>query len=166
MFVYEIAERVEKEVDKLKSEAERRSIYQSVISDMWFSSNLTKLELEVSNLFLKELVSAGESFGDFDNKDSCFFCKNNVTGEEKEFYSLFEWSEWFEKEKNYSGRFSIRRPEWRYEEATLALEWFGGWGEDGLYKTGGKWDISNLPDNVVKEWSEFLSEVTLRANAA
>lgn len=166
MFLFEIAERIEKEVGKFKSEAERKAIYQSVISDVWFfGSNLTELEREIATVFLKELVSAGGSFGDFDNKDNSFFCKNNVTGEEIEFYSLFEWSEWF-KERGYSGRFTVRRPEWKYEEATLALEWFVGCREDGSYETGEKWAISYLPDNVVKEWSEFLSELVLRANAA
>lgn len=166
MFVAEIAERIEKEVGKFKSESERRATYQSIISDMWFSSNLTKLELEVSNLFLKELISTGESCGDFYNESNSFFCKNDVTGEEKEFHSIFEWYEWFEKEKGYSGRFSLRRPEWKYEVATLALEWFGGWKEDGSYVTGEKWEVSNLPNNVVKQWMEFISELILRANAA
>ena len=159
MFIFEIAKRIKEEVGKLGSEEERRSAYQTT-SDIY---GLTELELEVSNLFLKELVSAGESFGDFDNKGNSFFCKNNVTGEEKEFHSLFEWSEWFTKEKNYSDDFSIRRAEWKYEEGTLRFEWLGGWKEGGLYE---RWGIRNLPNSTREEWLEFLSELTLRANAA
>lgn len=163
MFVYEIAERIRKEAGKFGSEAERRAMYQSVISDMWFSSNLTKLELEVANLFLKELVSVGGLCGDFDNESNSFFCKNNVTGVEKEFHSLFEWNEWFTRERNYSDSFSIRRAEWKYEEATLKFEWLGGWKEGGLCE---RWGIRNLPNSTKDKWSEFLSELTLGANAA
>ena len=70
MFIIEIAARIEEEIDKLKSEKERRTTYQEVVNDIWF---LTKLETKVSNLFLKELVSAGEMSGDFENKGGLFF---------------------------------------------------------------------------------------------
>ena len=156
MFIIEIAARIEEEIDKLKSEKERRTTYQKTINDIWF---LKKLETEISNLFLKELVSVGEMSGDFENKGGLFFCKNNITGVEEEFRSIFEWSEWFTQEKNYSDHFSIRRAEWKYEEATLKFEWLGGWKEGGLYE---RWGIRNLPNST---WSEFLSEVISRANA-
>ena len=59
MFIIEIAARIEEEIDKLKSEEERRTMYQNIINDMWFTS-FSKLEMEISNLFLKELISTGE----------------------------------------------------------------------------------------------------------
>ena len=159
--IVETAARIEEEIDKLKSEEERRTMYQDVINDMWFTS-FSKLEMEISNLFLKELVSAGEMSGDFENKSGLFFCKNNVTGLEKEFHSIFEWSEWFTQEKNYSDKFSIRRPEWKYEEAILKFEWFGGWKDGGPHERWGIRGISNLPNSTKKE---FLSEILLKANA-
>ena len=159
MFIIEIAARIEEEIDKLKSEKERRTTYQEVVNDIWF---LKKLETKVSNLFLKELVSAGEMSGDFENKGGLFFCKNNVTGVEEEFRSIFEWYEWFTQEKNYSDHFSIRRAEWKYEEVILKFEWLGGVKDGGLLE---RWGIRNLPNSIKEEWSEFLSEVISRANA-
>ena len=97
--------------------------------------------------------------GDFENKGGLFFCKNNVTGVEEEFRSIFEWYEWFTQEKNYSDHFSIRRAEWKYEKAILKFEWLGG---GGLLE---RWGIRNLPNSIKEEWSEFLSEVISRANA-
>ena len=159
MFIIEIAARIEEEIDKLKSEKERRTTYQEVVNDIWF---LKKLETKVSNLFLTELVSVGDSVGDFDNESNSFFCKNNVTGEEREFRSIFEWYEWFTQEKNYSDHFSIRRAEWKYEEVILKFEWLGGVKDGGLLE---RWGIRNLPNSIKEEWSEFLSEVISRANA-
>ena len=159
--IVETAARIEEEIDKLSSEEERRAMYQNIITDMWFTSS-SKLEMEISNLFLKELVSVGEREGDFESNGGLFFCKNNVTGVEKEFHSIFEWGEWFTQEKNYSDKFSIRRPEWRYEVATLKFEWFGGWKDGGPYERWGIRGISNLPNSTKKE---FLSEILLKANA-